>query len=322
MKNRLLAATVVMTVIWSFQSCQKSDSSLVKSSSVTANVQAAVADLVSTNVNVSSMADVHSVSVEKFESSSQVVPFDGFHSRWGMDGIGPMHFGIPHIDSCATVTVSSSTYPKEITIDYGSGCADNHGHVKKGKIIISISDSLIVAGATKTITYQNFYIDSIQVELSATVKNLGKNDQGHWVMESTWEQTITKNGEKSVQSNQETIEWISGFETVDKSDDVFYKSGKGSITLNDTLTYSRTITKALLYDASCPFIKSGTVELNNNGKVIVIDYGNGDCDNVATVTANDTTETINLHSMEFDMGDKGFGKHCHGFGEGPGRGKR
>jgi hypothetical protein len=113
--------------------------------------------------------------------------------------------------------------------------------------------------------------------------------------------------------NAETITWISGFETTDKEDDIYYKSGSGTLSINDTLTYSRTITTPLLYDKSCEYIISGTVELYKKGNTVVIDYGDGTCDNIATVTTDGTTEEISLKSHEFDKHGT-FRHHCKGFG--------
>ena len=83
--------------------------------------------------------------------------------------------------------------------------------------------------------------------------------------------------------------------------------------INDTASYIRTIKTPLFYDTDCEFIKSGIVELNRKGNITVIDYGDGTCDDKATVTTNGTTEEINLHSNKFKEGGK-FGKHSHGFG--------
>jgi hypothetical protein len=303
MKNILFLSSLAL-ILLNFQACQKSDKVDSSVADLSTNLTAAVAEVVNTTVNTATVEDVQSASVTKFEGLGM-----GFQ---GGPGFGSFH--LPKVSSCATVTVSSSTYPKEITIDYGTGCADHRGLIKKGKIIVTISDTLSNAGATQTITYQDFYIDSMKVELSGTIKNLGKNDQGNWVIQSKQQQTITKpNGDKKTEVFDESIEWLKGFDTADRIDDSYYKTGSGSINLNDTATYSRTITKALLFEGSCHFIVSGTVELNKNGSVVVLDYGDGTCDSKATVTTNGTTEEIDLFSSRF--GEKGkFGKHCHGFG--------
>ena len=75
--------------------------------------------------------------------------------------------------------------------------------------------------------------------------------------------------------------------------------------------FSRKITKPLLYDNSCDFIKSGTIVLTKNNNTIITDYGDGTCDSVATVTTNGTTETIDLTTFRFPDGGH-FDKNCPG----------
>lgn len=321
MKSKMFIGAALLAAI-TIYSCQKFENDKA-STSLSSSLTGAVSQIVGTQVNESGLADVQSIAVEKFDGTTQAFTFDGFNPGrgfgFGFGHFGPVKFGIPHIDSCATVTVSSSTYPKTITIDYGTGCSDRRGHSKTGKIIISLSDTIANAGSVQTITYQNFYIDSVKVDLTATLKNLGKNASGNWVIETNWDQTITKpSGKTIVQKNAESVEWLAGFGTTDKMDDIYSRSGSGTITINDTLKFSRTITKPLLIDRSCGFIKSGTEELNRNGSIVVIDYGDGTCDSKATVTANDTTEEIDLQKARFHEGGK-FDKHCHGGGEMGGR---
>jgi len=151
--------------------------------------------------------------------------------------------------------------------------------------------------------------------MNATLENKGKNDNGNWVIEKNSTQTITRNGEAVVRTNHESIEWISGFETAERADNIYYVSGSGSVMVNDTAKFTRTITTPLLFDASCDYIKSGVVELNRNGNISVIDYGDGTCDDKATVTTNGKTEEINLRDSRFKEGGD-FWNHCHGFGHG------
>jgi hypothetical protein len=319
MKGKIILILAVVSLLV-FQACQKTERNDSNENSLSGNLDVAVAEVITTQATQTSSTDIQSVSVEKFDGSSAAFRLDGLN--FGHGTFSHVKFGIPHIDSCATVTVSSSTYPKEIVIDYGTGCSFHMRHAVQGKIIINISDSIKNAGATETITYQDFYVDSMKIELTASLKNLGQNESGHWIIEKKVQQKITKNEETCSKNLNEVVEWISGFETIEKSDDVFYESGSGTITINDTATYSKTITKPLLIDRSCDFIVSGTEELNRNGNIVIIDYGDGTCDNIATVTTNGTTEEIELHQAKFNEGGK-FGKHCHHFGdkrEGKGRG--
>jgi hypothetical protein len=186
--------------------------------------------------------------------------------------------------------------------------------VIQGKIIIDISDSLNLAGSTETITYQDFYMDSMKIDLTAKIKNNGRNASGNWVVSKEYEQTITKGDLVCVRKNAETQEWTAGFATRDKSDNIYYLSGSGSVTINDTVTYTKTITTSLLFDASCDYISKGVVELTKNGSTATIDYGDGTCDSKATVTIDGTTEDISLHSYRFPGGGH-FAKHFHGLGK-------
>jgi hypothetical protein len=332
MKIKIIFVSMAM-ITFGLHSCQKDMTKSISSSkyaskmSLSTSTVAASIEVATSQVSSASTSDIHSISLVKFDGTDPLVNLKGLqpprdhHGRFLYFGHDLMRFDIPKISSCAIVTVSDSVYPKQITIDYGSGCSSGHGSVKKGEIIINITDTLITAGSSKTVTTDSFYIDSIAVDYSSTISNLGKNSEGYWVIVSTFTQKITKpDGSTVSNGGTDTAEWINGFETVNKSDDIFYESGSGSITFNDT-TFSRVITKPLLHD-TCQFIVSGTIELLKNDSIVaIIDYGTGDCDNKATVTINGTTEEINLYSARFHEGSE-FDRHCHGRGfGGKGRGR-
>jgi hypothetical protein len=307
-KNLFIVLALAAVVV---HSCQKSAETL-SDENIDSNLKAALANMVSTNANEISSEDIQSVALCKSDSIEKYGPINIFP----LGGPGHFKFDIPRISSCATVTVSSSTYPKTITIDYGTGCTNGKGHTKSGKIIIEISDSIVVAGAVKTITTENFYIDSMKIDLSASWKNMGKNDAGNWVIERNYNQKITQtDGDVIVEEFTDIMEWLSGFETIEKSDDSYYKSGSGSISVNDSITFSRVITEPLLKDSSCRFITKGIVELTKGTDKIVIDYGDGTCDNKATVTTNGSAEEIDLKTYHFNENGR-FEKHRKGWHHG------
>lgn len=317
MKSELIFGSIVILFLGMI-SCQKDDSGV--NGSLSSNLNASVAELVGINIsNITEVAE-HGVSIERFNGQGPafIISGDGHPGRngipgWNFSDADHIKFGVPHIDNCVTVSVSSSSFPRKIVIEYLKGCS-NHHNDRSGKVIINLSDTITNEGAVQTIEYQDFYIDTIKVDLNATLKNLGKNSSGNWVIEKKYKQTIKKGDEVAVRINTETQEWISGFETAGKSDDAYYLSGSGSITINDEKKYSREIITPLLYDGSCEYIKSGIIELTRNDKVTTIDYGDGTCDNKATVTTDGTTEEINLHSHRFKDGGR-FKEQCPGFGE-------
>jgi hypothetical protein len=307
MRKNIFSGVLILLFL-SILSCQKTDQTEQSSAvNLESTLKAAVSEITGNEVIETGTQDIHGICMEGYDGLGQGIRLnDGM-----MQGIGgQMKFKMPLMSECATISVSDASFPKEITIDYGTGCSDRHQHSIRGKIIINLSDSLINPGAIKTVFSEDLYIDSVKVELNSSHINFGKNASGNWLIYNTTNQVLTlEDGTIVKQVGRDTIEWLGGFETVDKSDDVFKKTGSGSTTIDDSLVYSRAITSPLLYDRSCEFIKSGIVELYKNGSSVIIDYGDGTCDSKATVTTDGTSEEINLHSKGFKEHGK-FAKHC------------
>jgi hypothetical protein len=50
----------------------------------------------------------------------------------------------------------------------------------------------------------------------------------------------------------------------------------------------------LLKKMSCRWIVSGTIEMQAGENLVILDYGDGECDNIATITVNGETTEITL----------------------------
>lgn len=211
---------------------------------------------------------------------------------------------------CLTITSSGEDYPKEIIIDYGEGCEGRHGLVRTGKIIITMSDAIVNEGAVHEVNYENVMIGDRQIELSKVKTNTGQNADGHWVIESAMEKTITyEDGSTSTRNSTSANEWLSGFGTEDREDDMFLRTGSGTVVTSEGAEYTRDITTALLFDRSCLYIKSGVIELNKDGSEVIIDFGDGECDQWATVTTDGVSEIIDLSLRGRGMrGFRGIGR--------------
>jgi len=209
---------------------------------------------------------------------------------------------------CATVTESGDDYPKTIVIDYGEGCENRKGDVVSGRILVSITKEMHEAGAEFVMTYEDFSIGDAKVDMVKTKTNLG-NEDGNWVLQSSQEKTITyEDGSTSTRNSTESTEWIAGFDTEEKEDNMFYRSGSGLVITSEGDEYSREITTALFFDGSCDYIKSGVIELNKAGEVTVIDFGDGECDEWATVTKDGESEQVDLSKKGRKGKRRGFKK--------------
>jgi hypothetical protein len=206
---------------------------------------------------------------------------------------------------CASITVSSDDFPKEITIDYGEGCVGKHGDLKTGIIVISMSDTMLNAGAVHEVVFYDVMIGDKSIERTKTMTNMGLNADGNWVLEGASTSTVTyEDGSSSSRESTQSKEWLSGFGTEEREDNVILISGSGSLVNSEGLEFSRSITVPLLVDRSCRYIKSGTILLEKDGEETIIDFGDGECDQWATVTKDGETKEVDLSKK--GRGKKGF----------------
>jgi hypothetical protein len=91
-------------------------------------------------------------------------------------------------------------------------------------------------------------------------------------------------------------EWIQGTDTHNRWDDIYLITGTANGIRPNGLTWEREIINPLRVELACRFIVSGTIEIRPEDRPVrLFDYGNGDCDNIATVTINGEIYTIYLH---------------------------
>ena len=199
-------------------------------------------------------------------------------------------------DGCAVVTIEypdSTRFPRIITIDFGEeGCTivnNNSTITKKGKIIIEVSAPFFESGATRTTTFENLYINDNKIEGTRTATNEGRNDDGFLYFSISLEngKITTDEGVEISREYERTRIWIAGEETPRYHwDDEFMLSGTGSGVSSDGYSYTRTTTEPIYIARNCPWFKSGVVETVVGEDTIVIDFGDGTCDNLATRTIN------------------------------------
>ena len=201
--------------------------------------------------------------------------------------------------NCATVTVTpvGLTYPKTITIDYGtSNCEGADGRFRRGKIIATTTGKYRDSLTTISVSFDNYYINDNKVFGTKTITNKGHNNLGnlYYTIKVENAGVITENGTISWNSVR-TREWVSGASTFDIADDIYSITGSASGITTDGNSFIVTITKALRAELSCMWITSGTVEITPQGlSTRIIDFGDGTCNRDATVLINGETFNIVL----------------------------
>jgi hypothetical protein len=201
--------------------------------------------------------------------------------------------------NCATVTHDTLSSPKLITVDFGTtNCLCNDGRYRRGKVLVSYTGKYKDSGSVRTITFDNYYVNNNKVLGSRTVSNMGHNANNQTYFNIAVNGLIIKaNTLDSVIWNSNRVRtWIQGEGTPTWADDVYEITGSGNGQRANGNTWTMNIIQPLVRDLSCNWISAGTMELQPTGKALrTIDFGNGSCDNEATVTINGNVYTITMN---------------------------
>jgi len=228
-------------------------------------------------------SDVDEVSFYEMDASARIAEVtegDKNRHRWSK------RFGY---SDCVTVTrdrPGPGEFPIIITIDYGDGCTSSMWDVvKSGKIIITITGKLSEEGSQRIVTFEEFYVNNNHIEGEFTFTNLGNASYSCVLVGG---KITTEDGGEITRDSERIRTRIEGGDTDDRLDDVFEITGNASGKTLSGDTYVMTITKPLIRSLDCFWITSGTIEkVINDTLVIVIDFGDGECDNIATKQIGD-----------------------------------
>ncbi|MCB9274706.1 MAG: hypothetical protein H6564_11750 [Lewinellaceae bacterium] len=192
-------------------------------------------------------------------------------------------------DDCPTITVTpdDGSFPRTITIDYGTdGCLGLHGRVRKGVVIVTLTDSLNNPGAVRTVTFDNFFVDDAQIQGVKALTNEGYNSAGLPTFSRSVEgASITfPNGDVTSWQASHTVVVIGGSDTPQITDNVIEVSGGSSGVNRHGVAFTVEITTPLVKSKNCPWVESGVKAITTNSRTRMLDYGDGECDRVATLT--------------------------------------
>lgn len=177
-----------------------------------------------------------------------------------------------------------------ITIDYGTGVEGPGGRVRKGIIIITYDGLRWEPGSYREVTFENFYIDEVRVEGVRTLTNTSEST------DDSPQFTITLAGGKltfpdSTTATREVSKVRTWVRAGNRINDEVTMEGIASGRRRDGSTYSVEILERIGYKRDCRrariFIPvSGVKQITSGENVAVIDYGDGRCDNLATIAIN------------------------------------
>ena len=202
-------------------------------------------------------------------------------------------------DDCdPVVTFDTLSSPRTITVDFGGvNCTANNGRQRRGRILVSYTGRYRDAGTVITITPDDYYVNDNHVQGTKTVTNLGLNSDGHlhYSVVVNGSLTAADGSWTSTHQANRTRTWIEGEGTQNIFDDVYLITGGGSGVNRNGNAYTVSITSALRVQVGCPFITAGSVDVTPENKPTrTINYGNGSCDGILTVTVNGQSFTFTI----------------------------
>lgn len=200
---------------------------------------------------------------------------------------------------CFTVTVVPNiphVFPKTVTIDFGTGCLGRDGKYRKGKIVSIYTNPMVVPGAKVSTTFVGFFVDSFHLEGTHITENTSISNMQGWkvtVIDSKITNTITSRW----------IKWNSAKNILQTEgngtphfplDDVYKITGFARGSNSAGHTWTALIIEPLIKKFTCRWIVKGTVKLVRDGREALLDYGNGECDNLAMIYINGVGHLIRL----------------------------
>lgn len=188
---------------------------------------------------------------------------------------------------CAAVTVAPAAgFPKTITIDFGNGvCTASNGTTRRGKINIVLSDSVRKPGSKAVMTFTNYYVNNFKKEGTVTWTNTSIPSTKSWQRKVENGRITAPDGKFWLHSGVRDAVQIAGANTPNTLlDDIILITGNHTVTNAEGKTRDCYITEALQKKTICDNIGTGKLKVQGASHTAIIDFGNGDCDKLATIS--------------------------------------
>ena len=200
-------------------------------------------------------------------------------------GRTPPHFDLP---DCVTITVIIEESSRLITIDFGTEGCVIRGNTLKGIINLSYVHDPDAQQVLITKVLSDFYFNDKNIIGEKSFLKELSNDNGNPQFTKTVDIIVVwPDGTEASRTGTKVREWIEGHGSGIFSDNVFEITGSWTSIFRDGNTHSHEVVLPLRREVICRYFVSGTVEIEHTNFSGVLDFGEGDCDNLATFTNED-----------------------------------
>ena len=195
-------------------------------------------------------------------------------------------------------TAPLGQFPNTITLDYGNGCEGPHGRIRTGKILIHLTDKMVNEGAVRTVSFDNFFVDDIQLTGTKSMTNTGLTANGlaQFLHEVNAITLTFPNGETATRDALHQMTFLKGYDTGTRFDNVVAIMGNATGVGRKGVSYSSEIIEPLIKRGNCRWISEGLQSITRDDQTVQLDYGDGACNGVAIIIFEDgSTREINLY---------------------------
>jgi len=261
-----------------FQNCKKDTEDTPQQEQVTDDEAKAVIDTDQAGDDIMDMVDVYA-----FDTTSSTASRSTAHHQ---------------LPACVTQTVVRTGGSVNITWEFdAAGCTMPNGNTYRGTVTINRTFDPATHSVSGSVAFSNFSVNGVAIAGGFDFVRVRSNAAGHPQSTNNYDFTITfVNGDVAQRSGTRVREWIQGFTTPRmRNDDIFLVTGNSHIVRRNGVVLDAVITTELRREVPCRHFVSGVIEITKNGQTAILDYGNGTCDNEATLTMpNGTVRTITL----------------------------
>jgi hypothetical protein len=290
--TRIVIATIVLSLTLVTFSCKKeatnkeamTESEATEYSAESMEAEASYDDVQDISMTAADEEGIISAGRPAGNTAGRPFPFLKLRLRIGANAV-------------ITVTPNDSTYPKTVTIDFGTGQTCPDGKFRKGKIVMHFTAPIRRHGAVVTITLVDFQIGRAKIEGTKVITNLSENGNIKFSVQVTDGKVTFPNGRGYLYEKLKYVKQIEGGGTDEITDDVYSVEGRSQTKFNNGVIITLNTETALIKKVSCPWVSKGTLKVKVNIYEFLLDYGfpnNGECDNKALVKHNGNETIITL----------------------------
>lgn len=201
------------------------------------------------------------------------------------------------LGNCAVITNDQPN--KTITVDFGDACTGRDGKIRSGQIIITYTGPKYRPGTIITTLLVDYVVDSVRFEGVRTTTNISTDETEPISLNTVLVggKAIYPDGSEATREFDYTRTWIRASRP---SLDKFSLVGSASGTRRNGSSYTVEILEEVIFQRSCGLRGrhipvSGKKEIQrNDNEALILDYGDGSCDRLATVSRGDESRQIRL----------------------------